>query len=116
MQNVKQNNLKNHGQKPYKCEKCHKAFAEKSHRNRHSKTHREEKSYKVRLCEKWLEQTDQREKRKLEVFGIPKSYYVADSDSFLVKPFGCVICNEHVSNRKGIYKALFPDVLFSSGR
>jgi len=72
-----------------------KIFAEKGnlqkttdHEGRSCKDRREQTDYlNVPL------KADGSEDRKLQVFETQKSSF-ADSDPFLVKPFGCILCNE----------------------
>ena len=86
-------------EKPFKCKDCHKVFVEMNKLQRHSKIYHGEKSCRVQLCEDMFLQsedfivsvrTDDSEDRKL---GVQHSS-ATDSDPFIEKPFGCVMCNE----------------------
>ena len=78
--------------KPYKCEKCHKAFTQMVQLRNHSKTHREKRFQQTEDLT-GTAKTDMKEKPKLKGLGIQMSP-VDSSGVFLVKPFGCVICDD----------------------
>lgn len=104
---LQKNDLEVHGRKHiggirYKCGKCHKEFALKDHLHMHSKTHCIKRLYQSKSCKARFEQTDDLNvpvtsdlngELRLKIVGIQNAS-VADSDSFLVKPFGCAVCGE----------------------
>ena len=69
--------MRHTGERPHRCDVCHKQFARRNHLNYHVLTHTDERPHKCEVCQKRFSQPDNLKRHMFQHTGDTGVMYVA---------------------------------------